>query len=188
MKKQPHITEQTKKNLVYSFWQLYKTNDLNKITISNISKKANYERTTFYRYFIDINDILEYLENDIIENLKTSIKNRFEKTKGISIDRFKSFTGVYGEYIVVFHEKGNKSFYNKFKVFIKDTVYDYFNFNIKDENIKEFLFEFMFSSLINSFAYWYRNQNIMSLESFVLLLNGMLLNTAKIVESYEKKG
>lgn len=186
MNKNVNITKETRKKLINSFWQLYKKKDLSKITVGEICINAKYERTTFYRYFMDINDIINQLEDDIINNILNSIKSSNNVSTEISFYKFKKFIDKYGEYIVVFYEKGERCFYNKFKTLIKSNVYDYLNFNIHDEHKKEFLFEFMFSSLINSFVYWYRHQDIMKLESFVKLINGMLLSVAKIVESYNK--
>jgi hypothetical protein len=162
------------------FWTLYKKEDISKITINEICSMANYERTTFYRYFLDISDILKQLENDVINNIKSSIntksKNKSKNTSGIMSEGFKSFSNTYGEYVVVFYEKGNISFYTKFKELIKKDVFDYFNFKINDENKKECIFELLFSSLINSYSYWYRHQSMMDLDSFVKFSNNILLN------------
>ena len=176
MNKQPHITEKTKKNLINSFWKLYKKEDLTKITVSRICENAKYERTTFYRYFIDISDVLTQIEDEVINNIRKDIANKQKKSSNILFDGFKKFTDDYGEYIIVFYEKGNITFYNKMKELIKNDVYEYLNLNIVDETKKEFLYEFMFSSLINSYAYWYRHKNNMSLEAFVKFANEIILN------------
>lgn len=52
MKKQPQVTELTRKKLINSFWNLYKEKDITKIGIKNICDCAKYDRTTFYRYYI----------------------------------------------------------------------------------------------------------------------------------------
>ena len=187
MNKRTRVTEQTRRKLINSFWELYKSKDINKITVVNVCRLADYERTTFYKYFTDINDLFNVLESEIIENIRTDIQNnnRINSQEGIFFDGFKKFTDKYGEYIVVFYEKGNRNFYNKFKELVKTDVYNYLNFNIQDEKKKEFLFEFIFSSLINSYAYWYRNQKMMSLKLFVEFTNNMLLNGINTVISHK---
>ena len=183
MKKQSQVTEQTRKNLFEAFWKLYETEDITKITIGKICKIANYDRTTFYRYFVDIDDILNKFEDEIIDNLRKDIKNKGTKLEHISLDRFKIFTEKYGKYIIVFYEKGNRRFYIKFKELIINEVYDLLDFNIQGDVNKNFLYEFLFSSIIISYDYWYRHSEIMSFESFVTLLNNMLLNGSKIIIS-----
>jgi AcrR family transcriptional regulator len=180
MTKHIRITEQTRLNLMNGFWKLYKSKDVNKITVSEICDIAGYERTTFYRYFIGIPELLNQLEDEIIADIKASIKKNGKSKKGIFFDSFKRFTNKYGEYIVTFHEKGNTSFRLKFKELIMEDVYEYLSFNVED-NKKEFLFEFMFSSLINSYSYWYNHKKDMSLEAFVEFANNILSNGTKSI-------
>lgn len=47
MKKQPHITEQTKNNLRIAFWSLYAQKPIEKISIKEITELAGYNRGTF---------------------------------------------------------------------------------------------------------------------------------------------
>ena len=92
MNKQPQVTEKTRKKLIASFWKMYKTNDISKITIGNICKRADYERTSFYRYFDDINDILEQTEKEIVESIRSDIqKNYKDEDTGIFYEGFKKF-------------------------------------------------------------------------------------------------
>ena len=180
--KQSRVTERTRKNLIKSYWELYKNNNGSKITVGEICQSIDYERTTFYRYFKDITEIHNKLELEIINGIKEDIKNKNDNNMpGIFFEGFKKFTDKYGEYIAIFHEKGDRSFYNKFKELVKNDVYDYLNFNVKEEYKKEFLFEFMFSSLINSYSYWYRHKKNMDLESFVNFANNTLLNGTKSI-------
>ena len=181
MKKHEQISETTKNNFISSFWELYKTNDFSKITVAKICKLANYDRTTFYRYFLNISDILSQFEDYVIDNLKNDIQNNSVRMPNLAFDNFKIFNDKYGEYIVGFHEKFNRSFYIKFKNLIKNYVFDYLNLKIHDDEKKEFLFEFLFSSLIISYAYWYHNQQMMSLESFAKLANNMIIHGGKII-------
>ena len=49
MKKQPHITEQTKNNLRIAFWSLYAQKPIEKISIKEITELAGYNRGTSAR-------------------------------------------------------------------------------------------------------------------------------------------
>lgn len=183
MKKQPQVTELTRKKLINSFWNLYKEKDITKIRIKNICDCAKYDRTTFYRYYNDITDILNKLEDEIIISIANSIsKNINDKNSNkINYDGFNIFNNKYGEYITIFYKNSNRNFYNKLKRIIKKDVYKYFNFSIDNADIEEFVFEFVFSSLINSYVYWYNHKNIMSLKSFVEFANNVISNGINIV-------
>ena len=115
------------------------------------------------------------------------IQNNPELIIKLSSERFKIFADNYGEYISYFQKKGNINFNRKFKALIKNNVYKYFNYNIKNEEEKEFLYEFMFTSIISSFVYWYNNPKMMSFESYIVMINNMALNGGKIIIEYMNK-
>ena len=171
--KQSRVTERTRRNLVNAFFKLYKNGDVNKITVGEICKTADYERTTFYRYFSDTNEIINYLEDTIVEDIRASIKANL---KSKALTNFKKFVDNYGEYITVFNEKGinDNNYYD----------YEFLKFNIKDEKQKEFVFEFIFASVLNSFTYWYRHKNMMSFDKFVEFANNMLMNGTSSIVNY----
>ena len=50
--------------------ELLQSKDLNKITVSELCEKADINRATFYRYYIDIFDLLEKMEQELIDHLK----------------------------------------------------------------------------------------------------------------------
>lgn len=69
MKKQTETTEATRAHILDAFWELYKEMPFEKISVNAIAAKANIHRSTFYRYFTDIQNVLEELENDLIEEI-----------------------------------------------------------------------------------------------------------------------
>ena len=72
----------------------------------NICDCAKYDRTTFYRYYNDITDILNKLEDEIIISIANSIsKNINDKNSNkINYDGFNIFNNKYGEYITFFYK------------------------------------------------------------------------------------
>ncbi len=71
MKKQTETTEATRTHILNAFWELYKEMPFEKISVNAVAAKANIHRSTFYRYFTDIQNVLEELENDLIETINT---------------------------------------------------------------------------------------------------------------------
>ena len=53
---------------------LMKTQELKKIKVSAVVKKAGVSRTTFYKHYLDTKDLLEKLEEAILESTKTQWK------------------------------------------------------------------------------------------------------------------
>ncbi|MCP1146629.1 TetR/AcrR family transcriptional regulator [Lysinibacillus endophyticus] len=47
----------TKSNLASAYWTLYKENGVQKVTVKDITSLAGYNRSTFYEYFKDVQDV-----------------------------------------------------------------------------------------------------------------------------------
>lgn len=60
----------TKRRIVEAFWELYKTTNIEKITVKNIADACGIYRTTFYLHFTDVYAILERIEKDLLESLR----------------------------------------------------------------------------------------------------------------------
>lgn len=76
MKKQPEVTQQTRKNIITAFCQLYEQKNIEKISVKDVISLAGYNRSTFYEYFSDIYSVLEYIENDVIDYIKMGLDNK----------------------------------------------------------------------------------------------------------------
>ena len=60
----------TKKIIKDTFIKLLSGKDIKKITVSEICNIADINRATFYRYYLDVYDLLDHIESDFIEELK----------------------------------------------------------------------------------------------------------------------
>ena len=61
----------TKKTIKDTFISLLSEKDIKKITVSEICKLADINRATFYRYYLDVYDLLDKIQEEFIEELKT---------------------------------------------------------------------------------------------------------------------
>lgn len=99
MKKQPEQTAQTRRAMIDAFWALAQEHGIDGVTISAITRKAGYNRGTFYAYFADMPDLIAQAEDEIIEllqdRLKTGIKrggfDDFEVIADIYLDAFTQY-------------------------------------------------------------------------------------------------
>lgn len=65
----------TKRKLKENLLLLLKKKQLKEITVLELCKKANINRTTFYKYYLDIEDLLNKIEDTLLDNLKKEIDN-----------------------------------------------------------------------------------------------------------------
>src|SRR5215469_3722405 len=70
MKKQIYKTEQTKQAILEAFCKIHSKKPIERITVQEITKKAGFNRCTFYQYFSDIYEIQDYIENDMLDYLR----------------------------------------------------------------------------------------------------------------------
>lgn len=58
--------QKTKHAIYIAFVELLNEKDVNQITITDIAKKANINRKTFYNYYLDINEVMEEIQNLVV--------------------------------------------------------------------------------------------------------------------------
>lgn len=69
MNKQPEKTDATREAFITAFFRLAEIKNIYKITIKEITNLAGYNRTTFYRYFEDVFELIEYAEDQFIDGI-----------------------------------------------------------------------------------------------------------------------
>lgn len=62
-------TQSTKEKLSYTYLQLLKTKDADKITVKDVFTACGISRQTFYYYFQDLMDLVEYTLRGILDDL-----------------------------------------------------------------------------------------------------------------------
>lgn len=74
MKKEDFRVKRTKKNIKEGFMTLMKDKPYNKITIKEITEKAEVNRNTFYLHYLDKDDLLDKLMNDSFQKMTDRMK------------------------------------------------------------------------------------------------------------------
>lgn len=76
MHKQPEITDKTRQTFVNVFCDLYSRKPIEKISIQEIANQSGYNRSTFYQYFTDIYDLLDWVEERILNSINEEMAGR----------------------------------------------------------------------------------------------------------------
>ncbi len=77
----------TKKIIKDTFISLISEKDIKKITVSEICKLADVNRATFYRYYLDVYDLLDKIQEEFIAELKEPYLTNPDRVNSV-----KSFT------------------------------------------------------------------------------------------------
>ena len=67
-----------------AFLALLKEQDLKKISVRSICEKAGVNRTTFYKYYLDVYDLLDKMEANLSAELKAIFQKRLESREEIN--------------------------------------------------------------------------------------------------------
>ncbi|KAB8137738.1 TetR/AcrR family transcriptional regulator [Gracilibacillus oryzae] len=105
----------TKKHLKQAFISLIHEKGYSHVTITDIVKKAQYNRTTFYHYYVDKIELTEELQKEMYEMIKQKTMNRYMKGQRINIEKMDAYSFELIHFIYQ-----NKGYFNLF--LINDTI------------------------------------------------------------------
>ena len=149
----------TKKIIKENFIELLKEKELNKITVSELCEKSDINRATFYRYYIDIYDLLEKIEQELIDELKELLSNYKDYTLR---DMIKEYLNIFLDnkelVSIIFSNRQNIFYLNDFFYFIYENCKEKWFENIElDEDQKTLFSIFAFNGTLGVINYWIQN-------------------------------
>jgi len=176
MNKQPKVTEATKQAFIDSFCDLCKTTPIEKLTIHELTRKAGYNRCTFYEYFNGVYDLLEYIENELLSRMKA---NLFETIK--SVDDSEKFIsslinlqkGHEKYFDVLFSDSNNSKFAKRLKSVMFPAFMKQFNISGRDVQSR-YVLEFHLSGLIAVMTNWIVNGRDIPMPQLGGVIRGIL--------------
>lgn len=181
MKKNPEQTERTRQNIITAFWTLAQKNGLHNVSISDLMKKAGYNRGTFYVYFFDMNDLLEQAEENIIDELKLKMQDvlkdlqvlDFETLSNKMVDTFTSYDD---KLYLLLGSNGDSRFIAK----VRNEMAQIFGaiFNMRENNeVKDYIIVFITSAFVGVLTRWYESGKKMEYKKL-----------AKVIQTLATKG
>ena len=171
MKKQPEITSATKNAMLEAFWAVYQQKPIDRITIRDIADTAHIHRSTFYRYFTDIYDVLDQFEQKILDDISATLENLHDAQvltdlishAGIIVDALK------GHAPAIYHltsPNGDSGFRDKLR---RRMLGHFSQFSSSAERSleTEYLFHFIFTNILANLNFWYEHRHEYPLEQIV---------------------
>jgi AcrR family transcriptional regulator len=153
--------------------KLLKDYKFNLITINQIIKEAEITRSTFYRYYEDKYDLLNVIEEEIIDRIKSTrnsvmnestIPNNQTLSTELLIVLFNSLDAYADTISTLLSDNAEASFEMKLKNQISQRILILSNtFNISEVR-SELVKEYLFAILIKTFQYWSANKDKVDIE------------------------
>jgi len=169
MTKQPKITKATRQAFIGAFCELCKTTPIEKITVQELTKKAGYNRCTFYEYFNNVYDLLESIEDELISRIKA---NLFETLKSVDASEqfiatvVNLFKGQEKYFDVLFSNSHISNFAERLKSVMFPAFMTQFNISKKDAKSR-YVLEFHLSGLIGIMTRWIINKRDISIQQLI---------------------
>lgn len=172
MKKQPEITEKTRQTFIDVFCELYSQKPIEKISIQEIANKAGYNRSTFYQYFTDIYELLDYIENNILSYIKEELAKKELSTYSVQ-HAFHCLEDE--EYLSVIKallgDYGSIRFLERLK---REMTLDRMELNFPQNNsISPYLMEFQIATSLALFRLWLQREKDLPPEEFFKLADNL---------------
>lgn len=158
-----------------------------KLTVKEICKVANINRTTFYRHYTDVDEVLRQIENDLLElihnsssDLRSMVMSNAE-WKPIVHNSFVQLLNVFNDnkdfLIPIMSVDGDPYFVRKYKQIIIDGLEQTFKKNnIHLGKYGKYLLIINSSSAVDAVYYWMKNQDL-SVEDFAFFFEEILYTT-----------
>lgn len=147
----------TKKVIKDTFLNLLEEKDIKKVTVSEICELADVNRATFYRYYLDVYDLLDKIENEFTEELKSALSNESNYTvSSFSSDLLKVFLENKELVKILFNTNNNIYFLNTFLEIAYEKCKEKWEKdlpNINQEDIN-YASSFIFNGALGVINYW----------------------------------
>lgn len=163
----------TKQHLIDAFWILYCTKPISSITVKSIVEKAGYNRSTFYEYFLDVYDVLEFIESSLLPTLDKLPPLLLDPNdQAIPFDFFiKSYMENSRYYVVLLGDKGDPAFQTKIKNSVKPVLREMLLHDGKVNSSEiDYILEFVLSAMIGVMGYWFAQEKTISFENLIRLM------------------
>lgn len=191
MKKQPEKTAQTKQSLINAFWDIAEKRGLNNVTISEVTKRAELNRGTFYVYFTDIDDLLYQAEQDIIADIRSKLASAIENEGILDLHsistRVIEIFGLYDDKLfMLLGKEGDPMFLD----LVRKEAASVFSTAFKvpaDNPYQDYVIAYITSGFTGILQFWHETGKELSLQELSAISHGMVLHGVTGLKSQTEK-
>lgn len=171
----------TKNIIKTTFLKKLEEKEINKITVSEICKEADVNRATFYRYYLDVYDLLVSIEAEFVDNLRLIFKEENYTVYSFALKVLNIFLENKQILKVIFKSRSNINFMQEFL----ETAYEKcqnkwksIDSNLNDEQI-ELGAIYIFNGSLGIINYWVQNDFTSKPEDIAEIISELSYNGIK---------
>jgi AcrR family transcriptional regulator len=189
MAKLSPTAEATRQTFVDAFCEVYKTKSIEKITVAELTRKAGYNRGTFYEYFIDVYDLLEHIEDKLIEQIGEKVAGSISNGKfaDIFLEAFADMQEQTEKYaFALLTSEHISKFPAKLKKALMPVIMEAFHISPHDTKTV-YALDFYLSGVISMMSEWQKNDRELNIDELgelvrTILTQGVLTAIGQMVQ------
>lgn len=172
---------ETKDRIRDAFFDLYAQKKIERISIKEITDKAQLNRGTFYVYYKDIYDLLEKTEDELITELISKLRDLIPRLlREENIDSFLPplvFYQRYSKFLkVLLGANGDPNFIHKIKTILKKTLRELLQkVQISEIENMDYVMEFISSGQLGIISHWLANDMVLPVKDLAELIRQIIL-------------
>lgn len=169
----------TKKHFKLALLHLLKSKSFNEVTIKDITDTAEYDRSSFYRYFDDKYQLLEEIENELIQCIENKYKAVAQQNGSMVFDTsvMVSLLSIFDNQSVLsvisllMGDNGDRSFESKMTRMFHKIFYDRSQTTLNQSEKNDLIGQYLAGLFIQTIRYKSSPRLIMTTKQLAVTLN-----------------
>lgn len=172
----------TKRAIYNAFVELLSEKEINHITITDISKKADINRKTFYNYYSNTYEVMEEIENLMVDTfIKRLDTIEFTNMTDFLTEIFSQFTEIINSDLDFFSHLFKTNNRSILIVKIVEAIKEYIRKRIEKEqelDLQKFniVADFYIPGILSVYMNWFINNHNISIEELSHILTDLILH------------
>ena len=181
----------TRKRYEDALIELLKTQDINKVTVTNLSEMADMNRGTFYIHYDDVYDLLESIEDRLLAEITEIVSTEiiqgeiiiFEEEFMNIVNALKYIDSNREIFKVLLNDRGSLLFLNRMKkMFSEKLLNRLLSVSVSNANYNNILTSFYITGFIGAIQEWLKSDSNISVLELATLIKTQLNNGFEAVE------
>lgn len=175
MNKQPEITEKTRQKFIDAFWSLIQEKPISKIAVNEIARRAGYNRSTFYEYFLDIDEMLSYIEDKLLCEVRQTALDAMPESSSMK-DLFQTvFLAMNDKIYLLMGPNGDSAFVAKLREELGPIIMKQLPVSADIPNF-DYLSSFVNSAMFGLLQHWNKKGKDISAEKIFTMMQELVVN------------
>lgn len=164
-----------------SFLELVREKPVSKITVTEICQKSQVNRATFYKHYLDVPDLLEKIEEQLFDQIRTAFSAQNIELESFLLDMLRYTCKEKDRYMALGSENGDPNLMTKTFLVCYESAYPVMTQNVPqmEESERKMLYHFLSHGAGGILTWWIKDgmrESPETIAQFVLHLCGITIN------------